>query len=139
MKNSEVKVRFAPSPTGPLHIGSARTALFNYLYAKKENGKIFLRIDDTDKERSKKEFEENIFEGLSWMGLSFDEVFYQSKRAEIYTTHIKKMIADGFAYVSKEEVKKEGDRPEVIRFKNPNKEIVFNDIIRGKIKFNTEE
>ena len=68
----EVRVRFAPSPTGYLHIGSARTALFNWLFARHEGGKFFLRIEDTDKERSKKEFLEEILNSLKWLGLDWD-------------------------------------------------------------------
>lgn len=138
MKN-KVKVRFAPSPTGPLHVGSARTALFNFLYAKKLGGEIILRIDDTDKDRSKKEFEENILEGLKWLNLDYDETFHQSQRNEIYSAQIQKMIDSGAAYISKEEPKTEGSRSKVIRFKNPNVDITFTDLIRGEVKFNTAD
>ena len=70
---SNIVTRFAPSPTGELHIGGARTALFNYIFAKKNGGKFILRIEDTDKNRSKKEFEENIITSLKWMGIEWDE------------------------------------------------------------------
>ena len=79
-----LKTRFAPSPTGYLHIGGARTALYNWLYAKKTGGKLVLRIEDTDVERSKKEFEEDILEGLEWLGLKFSETYRQSERGDIY-------------------------------------------------------
>ena len=82
----EVRTRFAPSPTGFFHIGSARTALFNYLFAKKNKGAFILRIEDTDKERSKLEFEEDIIENLKWLGIESDEYpIRQSKRRDIYT------------------------------------------------------
>ena len=70
-----MKLRIAPSPTGELHIGNARTALFNWLYARKHNGKFLLRIDDTDVERSTPEFQKNIIEGLEWLGIDWDEGF----------------------------------------------------------------
>ena len=82
--NTQVITRFPPSPTGFLHLGSARTAIFNYLYAKKNSGKIILRFEDTDLARSKKEFEQDIFVGLEWLGLKFDEVHHQSERTLIY-------------------------------------------------------
>jgi glutamyl-tRNA synthetase len=135
-KKEKIITRLAPSPTGKFHIGTARTALFNYIFAKQNNGKFLLRIEDTDKERSKKEFEEDILNGLDWLGLKYDEMYRQSERVEIHKEYLVKMISEGKAYVSEE---KEGDRKEVIRFKNPNKEITFDDIIRGEIKFNTKE
>lgn len=139
MSEGKVVVRMAPSPTGNLHIGTARTALFNYLFAKKSGGKFIVRIEDTDKERSKKEFEANILDGFSWLGLVHDELFRQSDRTDIYVAHLKKMLLNGTAYVSKEEPKEEGQRSEVIRFKNPNKKVAFEDEIRGTIEFDTTE
>jgi len=135
----EVVVRMAPSPTGNLHIGTARTTLFNYLFAKSMGGKFILRIEDTDKERSTKEFEDNILSGLEWLGLEHDELYRQSERTDIYVSYLQKMIKEGSAYVSKETPKEEGQRSEVIRFKNPNKKISFDDVIRGKIEFDTTE
>lgn len=130
--------RFAPSPTGNLHIGSARSALFNYLITKKYSGKMFLRIEDTDKKRSTKEFEKNILDSLKWLEISHDGgIMRQSERGEIYEKYITKLIDDGFAYESKEE--KNGDTNSVIRFKNPNKKITFKDIVRGEIVFDTED
>ncbi|NCN08075.1 glutamate--tRNA ligase [Candidatus Parcubacteria bacterium] len=134
-----VVVRMAPSPTGNLHIGTARTTLFNFLFAKSMGGKFILRIEDTDKERSSKEFEKDILDGLEWLGLNHDELYRQSERTDIYVSYLKKMIENGSAYVSKEEPKEEGQRSEVIRFKNPNKKIIFNDVIRGQIEFDTTE
>lgn len=78
-----VRVRFAPSPTGNLHIGGARTALFNYLYARREGGQFILRIEDTDVERSKKEFLDEILDSLTWLGMDWDEIYYQSKRLDL--------------------------------------------------------
>lgn len=139
IKGEKVVVRIAPSPTGNLHIGTARTALFNYLFAKQNKGKFIIRIEDTDKERSKKEFEENIFEGFDWLNIEFDEVYKQSERSSIYKKHLEKMLKDGSAYISKEEPKEEGQRSEVIRFKNPNKKVKFEDVVRGEIEFDTTE
>lgn len=136
---NKVVVRIAPSPTGYLHIGLARTALFNYLFAKKNGGKVILRVEDTDSLRDKKEYDDNVIEGLTWLGLAWDEFYRQSDRTSIYKNALKKIVAEGKAYISKEEVKNEGDRDEIIRFKNPNAKIKFADIIRGEIEFDTRE
>lgn len=136
---NKVVVRIAPSPTGYLHIGTARAALFNFLFAKKYGGTFILRIEDTDKERSKKEYEENIIDSLSWLGLSWGFFYKQSERADIYKKYLKKLVDEGKAYISKEDIKKEGDREEVIRFRNPNKKIGFTDLVRGNIEFDTTE
>ena len=94
-----VKVRFAPSPTGELHLGGARTALFNWLYAKKHQGSFFLRIEDTDKARSKDVFTNQILDSLKWLGMDWDEpVIYQSGRQERYKYYIKKLMDEGKAY-----------------------------------------
>jgi nondiscriminating glutamyl-tRNA synthetase len=107
------RVRIAPSPTGPFHIGTARTALFNYLFAKKHNGVFILRVEDTDRERSKKEFENDIVEGLKWLKILWDEgidpenpkkylgdlgPYKQSERGKIYQKYIKKLLEQGSAY-----------------------------------------
>ena len=85
MTNSDFNVRFAPSPTGELHLGGARTALFNWLFAKHNKGKFFLRIEDTDTKRSKDIYTDQILDSLSWLGLSWDEpLVYQSNRLEDY-------------------------------------------------------
>jgi len=174
------RVRIAPSPTGYFHIGTARTALFNYLVAKKYDGKFILRIEDTDFERSKPEFEKDIIENLKWLGLLWDEgvemggpfgPYRQSERLDIYEKYLRELVDKGFAYycfctleeleikrqemmsrgvapvydgtcrnLSKEEIKKrlKEKKSYVIRFKMPEKEIVVNDLIRGKVKFNTK-
>tara|TARA_B100000965_G_scaffold283373_1_gene241270 strand:+ start:348 stop:1784 length:1437 start_codon:yes stop_codon:yes gene_type:complete len=95
----EKRLRLAPSPTGLLHIGTARTALFNWLYAKKTNGKFLIRIEDTDIVRSKSEYESNILDGLNWLGLNWDEEpIKQSKRVSIHKNHIKRLLEIGAAY-----------------------------------------
>lgn len=137
--SEKIIARIAPSPTGNLHIGTARASLFNFLFARKNEGKFIVRIEDTDKERSKKEYEDNILQSLEWLSLTHDEFFRQSEREAVYRDYLKKLIDGGFAYISKEEVKVEGGRDEVIRFKNPNKVVSFTDIIRGEVTFDTTE
>ena len=96
---SEVRVRFAPSPTGYLHIGGARTALYNWLYARKHNGTFVLRIEDTDEERSTRESIDEILDGLQWMGLQWDEgPFFQSERLESHQAAVQKLLETGNAY-----------------------------------------
>lgn len=135
---SKIIVRMAPSPTGLLHVGTARTTLFNWLFAKKEAGTFILRMEDTDTTRSTREFEADIIAGLKWLGLTYDDFYRQSERTEVYTGYLEKMIAEGTAYVSQENAE-EGKRAEVIRLKNPGKDIVFTDLLRGDITFNTTE
>ncbi len=138
--SKKITVRIPPSPTGYFHIGRARTALFNFLFARKLGGEVVFRIEDTDKERSRKEYEEDIIASLEWLGIKYDKgPFRQSERTEIYKKYIEQMLESGAAYVSKEEPKEEGQRSEVIRLKNPNKKIAFQDAIRGKIEFDTTE
>ena len=104
---SEVRVRFAPSPTGPLHIGGVRTALYNYLFAKNKGGKIILRIEDTDQKRFVKGAEEYLIDALKWCGIKLDESvlhggdygpYRQSERKDIYLPYAEKLVKDGFAY-----------------------------------------
>jgi len=177
IKPGEVRVRFAPSPTGFLHIGSARTALFNFLFARKYNGIFILRIEDTDKERVKPEYEQEIMESLRWIGIEWDEgpdvggkygPYRQSERGEIYKKYLEKLLEEGKAYYcfcSPEELESEREyflsigqaprysgkcrnlpkevvekyikegKPYVIRFKTPPKKVEFEDLIRGKIRF----
>jgi len=175
----EVRVRIAPAPTGFLHIGLARTALFNYLFAKKYEGVFILRIEDTDIERSDPEFEKNILENLKWLGIEWSEgpdiggeygPYRQSQRLETYAKYLEKLLTENKAYhcfcpeeeleaqkqyqmsigqppiysgkcrdLPLETVQKylaEG-RPSIIRFKTPAKKIEFDDVIRGKIEFDT--
>ena len=108
-KNSlgKVRVRFSPSPTGPLHIGGARTALLNYLFAKKNKGEIVLRIEDTDKERSRLEWVQEIIDELKWLGIEWGEgpdidgkfgPYKQSQRVEIYKRYLEKLLSEKKAY-----------------------------------------
>jgi glutamyl-tRNA synthetase len=150
-ENSTKKViaRFAPSPTGYLHIGGVRSALFNYFFARQQGGKFLLRIEDTDKERSTKEYDDALIDAFDWLGIGFDEVHRQSERTDVYTKYIEKMIANGYAYVSEEQysdeditkAKQEGRelRDTVIRFKNPNKTIVYQDMILGEVAMDTAD
>lgn len=135
--SEKIVTRFAPSPTGLFHVGSARTALFSFLFARKNGGEFKIRIEDTDKERSKEEYVQNFMESLEWLGIEHDgEIDIQSRHIERHQDVLKKMIDDGFAYEAEESQSGKG---KVIRFKNPNKEIVFDDIVRGEIKFNTTD
>ena len=135
--NQKVIVRYPPSPTGLLHVGNVRTALFNYIFAKQNDGKMLLRMEDTDKERSKPEYEDNILNGLSWLGIeATGEVWRQSERTEVYKKYLNKLIEENKAYISQET---EGSNKEVVRFRNPNINIKFDDLIRGEVSFNTEE
>ncbi|MBD2626636.1 glutamate--tRNA ligase [Trichormus variabilis] len=94
-----VRVRIAPSPTGNLHIGTARTAVFNYLFARHHGGKFILRIEDTDLERSRPEYTDNILSGLRWLGLNWDEgPFFQSQRLDLYQAAVEKLLEQGLAY-----------------------------------------
>ena len=167
----KIKVRIAPSPTGFLHIGLARTALFNYLFAKKYQGDFILRIEDTDKKRSSPEFEKDILESLKWLGLDWNEkVYRQSERTVVYKKYLEKLIKEKKAYycfcskeeldivrkvqidkglapnytdkcfnLSDEEVKDNlsTGKSSVIRFKVPAKKIIFKDLIRGNVEFDT--
>ena len=166
-----VRVRIAPSPTGNLHLGTARTALFNYIFAKHFGGKFILRIEDTDRERSKPEFEKDIIEGLEWLGVTWDEgPIRQTERMEIYSKYIEKLLSEDKAYycfcseaeleaqkqyqmsmgeaphytgkcagISKKDAEKKRAEgaPCVIRFRVPAKKVVFNDLIRGKVEFDS--
>lgn len=128
--SQEVRVRFAPSPTGPFHIGGARSALFNYLVAKHTGGKFVVRIEDTDRKRSTSESEENIKEALKWLGINWDEgidvggpdgPYRQTERLEIYKKYTEKLLAEGKAYycfctpeeleAEKDEQLKKGETP----------------------------
>lgn len=122
----ETRVRFAPSPTGALHIGGVRTALFNYLFAKKNHGKFILRLEDTDKERSQSIFEKDIKTGLKWLGLKWDEEYQQSQRIAIYQKHLRTLFDKNLTY------KQDG----AIYFRTSTTgKIVVDDIIRGPVEF----
>ena len=138
-QKGQIVTRFAPSPTGMFHVGGIRSSLYNYLFARKQGGIYILRCEDTDRRRSKKEYEENFLEVFRWLGLDHDEYYRQSERTELYRGYLERLISEGKAYVSKETAEKEGDREEVIRFKNPGTDIIFDDVVLGEIKFNTAE
>ena len=124
-----VRVRFAPSPTGYLHIGGARTALFNWMYAKSQGGQFILRIEDTDQVRSKNEYFEEILDSMKWLGLTWDEFYKQSDRFELYRQYAHQLLTEGKAY-------KEG---QAVILKVPQKSIKTYDIIRGEIVVDTQE
>src|ERR671933_859335 len=103
MEDGTVRVRFAPSPTGLLHLGGARTALFNYLFARYHGGDLILRIEDTDRARSKEEFEKGQLEDLEWLGLSFDEGPYrQSERGKLYGELAGRLSRADLTYVAED-------------------------------------
>lgn len=166
--SSEVRTRFAPSPTGYLHVGSARTALFAWLFARHHKGQFILRIEDTDLERSTEASVQAILDGMNWLGLDYDEgPFYQMQRMDRYHEVIQQFLKDGHAYrcyCSKERLEKlremqtankekprydgccrelnsiDEKTPHVIRFKNPQTgSVVFDDLIRGKIVVSNTE
>lgn len=129
-----IRTRIAPSPTGPLHVGTARAALFNELFARQNNGSFILRIEDTDRERSTKEHEENIIRAFEWLGLQWQEgpdiggkkkPYRQSQRTDRYQAALEKLIADNKAYRE--------ENSEAIRFKVSKEEVKFNDLIRGEV------
>jgi glutamyl-tRNA synthetase len=138
-----IVTRIPPSPTGRLHIGTVRTALFNYLFAKHYGGTMVFRSEDTDKARSTKESEDEIISGLLSLGLTWsntESVVRQSERGTIYKEQLEHIIAAGTAYISTEPSKADETKMvSVIRLKNPNKDITFHDLIRGDITFNTTE
>lgn len=127
-----VRVRFAPSPTGNLHIGGGRTALFNWLFSQSQKGEFILRIEDTDKERSKKEFVDEILDSLKWLGFNWDQLYYQSERFDRYRLHADKLLKAGLAYIEKSPEGKEA-----IIYKVPARKIQVNDLIRGQIEFDS--
>ena len=121
-----IRVRFAPSPTGYLHVGGARTALFNWLYARHEGGKFLLRIEDTDKERSSEEHTRVILDGLTWLGLDWDEALvFQGARIKRHQETADKLLAEGKAYLD------DG----AIRLTVPPGEIAWDDAVHGRISF----
>lgn len=136
--NNEIIVRFPPSPTGKLHIGNIRSLLFNYLYARKNDGIIVMRFEDTDRERSKEEYEKFTLETLDELGLDFDRgPFRQSQRNEFYINAIETLLEKGVAFEGEES--KDGSGDKVIRIKNPNKKIKFTDAVRGEIEIDTTD
>ncbi|MFV2005680.1 MAG: glutamate--tRNA ligase, partial [Gammaproteobacteria bacterium] len=161
------RTRFAPSPTGYLHVGGARTALFSWLHARKHGGAFILRIEDTDLERSTPESVNAILEGMTWLGLEYDEgPFFQTKRFDRYNEVIDELMEKGLAYrcscsrerldelretamANKEKPRYDGhcrsldiasDVPHVIRFLNPDDGVVVvDDMVRGRVTFSNTE
>ena len=131
---SEIRVRFAPSPTGYLHIGGARTALFNWLFTRHHGGKLILRVEDTDKARNTEEAAAAIYEGLQWLGLDWDEgphvggdlgPYFQSQRTEIYERYLKKLQDAGHIF----------EDQGALRFRSPREHVMVDDLVCGKIDF----
>jgi glutamyl-tRNA synthetase len=162
-----VKTRFAPSPTGYLHVGGARTALFSWLHARKHGGRFVLRIEDTDLERSTQESINAILEGMTWLGLEYDEgPFYQTHRFDRYNEVIEQLLGQGLAYrcdcsrerldeLREEQMRQKikprydgrcrarnlsADQPHVVRFCNPaDGSVVVDDLVRGRVVFHNHE
>ena len=135
-----VVTRIAPSPTGEMHIGTVRTALFNYLFAKQRGGTYFVRIEDTDKERNKEEWVDAIWRDFEWCGIIPQARYRQSKHVDRHKELLRKLVASDKAYVSKEPKKDDPTQTvEVVRLRNPGVEITFTDLIRGDITFDTSE
>jgi len=142
-------VRYPPSPTGLLHVGNMRTLIFNYLFMKKHEGKALLRIEDTDRERSKQEYVKYIKESLGWLGMTYEASHQQSERLDIYRGYLEKLIEEGKAYISEEEptlqqierAQEKGKElnTSVIRLKNANKDITFTDVVLGDVTINTSD
>ncbi|OQX47305.1 MAG: glutamate--tRNA ligase, partial [Candidatus Sedimenticola endophacoides] len=162
-----IRTRFAPSPTGYLHVGGARTALFSWLFARKHGGAFVLRIEDTDLERSTAESVNAILEGMTWLGLEYDEgPFYQTKRFDRYNEVIDQLLERGLAYrcdcprerldalreaamASKQKPRYDGhcrgrdidpEAPHVVRFRNPEQgTVAFDDLVRGRVEIANQE
>ena len=131
---SQIRVRFAPSPTGYLHIGGARTALFNWLFAQHHGGTFVLRVEDTDRARNTEEAAAAIYEGLQWLGLNWDEgphvggdfgPYFQSQRNEIYERYLKKLQDAGHIF----------EDQGALRFRSPREHVIVDDLVCGKIDF----
>lgn len=138
--DKQIITRFAPSPTGKAHIGSYRTAMYAWLFARKNNGKFILRIEDTDTARNDKESELDIYNALEWLGLDYDEKYIQSENLDRHREILQTLIDNGSAYISKEEAKDgSGVIKDIVRFKNPNSVITFTDLIRGEISTNISD
>ena len=151
----EIRVRFAPSPTGYLHIGGARTALFNWVFARSKGGKFILRIEDTDQVRSRQEFVDEILDSMKWLGLDWNEgPYYQSHRKDLYYEFAERLLSEGKAYRAKErrnkgiasrldrrqaDTEEQEDKGEAIIFAIPEVEVQFNDLIRGTVKIDSRQ
>lgn len=134
-----VVTRFAPSPTGAAHAGSYRTAMFSWLYARHTGGKFVLRIEDTDTARNQEGSDTQILESLAWLGINYDELYYQSKAITRHKEIINELITKGHAYISTEPAKDGEGMKDVIRFRNPNKSVTVHDMIRGDVTVDTTD
>ena len=140
MNPKKIITRIAPSPTGQMHIGTVRTALFNYIFAKQHGGTYFVRIEDTDRERNKEEWVDAIWQDFEWCGLIPDQKYRQSEHIERHKELLKSLVASGKAYISKESKKDDPSKEvEVVRLKNPGTSITFDDLIRGSVTIDTTD
>lgn len=135
-----VVTRIAPSPTGMMHIGTVRTALFNYLFAKRHEGTYFVRIEDTDKERNRPEWTDAIWKDFEWVGLMPDKRYVQSEHVERHKELLRKLVDEGRAYISAEPAKDDSGRiVRVVRLRNQGTSVTFHDLIRDEVTFDTSE
>ncbi len=123
-----IRCRFAPSPTGHMHIGTVRTALYNYLYTRHEKGTLILRIEDTDQTRSNKEYEQEIMDNLKWLGLDWDETYRQSERLELYKKHAEELVKKGKAFE-----REDPGKGKCLVFKIHREYIEWNDLVHARI------
>lgn len=137
---SAIVTRIAPSPTGQMHIGTVRTALFNYIFAKQQGGTYFVRVEDTDRERNKPEWVDAIWNDFEWCGLRPDKKYIQSEHLERHKELLQKLVAENKAYISREPKKDDPTQEvEVIRLRNPGTIVSFDDLVRGTVTFDTTE
>lgn len=138
--SENIRVRFAPSPTGKVHIGNIRAAIYNWLYARHTGGKFLLRVEDTDLERSTPEAIQALLECMQWLGLDYDEeAFYQTKNKPRHMEAVEKLIASGHAYKC-ERTSRDGKTGEVVMFKMPTEGVIeFDDIVKGKMSKKAED
>ena len=138
--SENIRVRFAPSPTGKVHIGNIRAAIYNWLYARHTGGKFLLRVEDTDLERSTPEAIQALLDCMQWLGLDYDEeAFYQTKNKPRHMEAVEKLIASGHAYKC-ERTSRDGKTGEVIMFKMPTEGVIeFDDIVKGKMSKKVED
>lgn len=140
MSKASIVTRIAPSPTGEMHIGTVRTALYNYLFAKQHGGTYFVRIEDTDKQRNKEEWVDAIWRDFEWLGLHPDARYRTSDRLERHRELLKRLVDAGKAYLSNEPKKDDPSQTvEVVRLHNPGTSVSFNDLVRGEVTFDTTE
>ena len=138
--SENIRVRFAPSPTGKVHIGNIRAAIYNWLYARHTGGRFLLRVEDTDLERSTPEAIQALLECMQWLGLDYDEeAFYQTKNKPRHMEAVEKLLASGHAYRC-ERTSRDGKTGEVIMFKMPTEGVIeFDDIVKGKMSKKAED